>query len=180
MQRHGSAIIGYVVLIVLLSGGAAQSLSGSNTVFSDDIVDKAVTANDLGTNSVTKVKVNDDAIGSAEVVDDSLTGADIKESTLSGPSGRQRNGSSGELSEGIYQWEGTATVKSATAINDQSCSAGNSSVVFDLAANVDTTIAMQGILTLPIHPPITLLAFDCGDATVSNASFTLIRLGNLF
>lgn len=72
-----SAVFGATVLVVLLTAGAAQSLTGSNTVFSDDIVDHAVTAADLGTNSVTKVKVADNAISSAEIKDGSVTNSDL-------------------------------------------------------------------------------------------------------
>lgn len=80
-----SAVLGLAALVILLTAGAAQSLSGSNTVYSDDIVDNAVTSADLGTNSVTKPKVADNAIGGAEVLNNALTGSDINESTLSLP-----------------------------------------------------------------------------------------------
>lgn len=75
-------ILGYTALTVILTAGAAQSLAGSNTVFSDDIADRSVANADLGTNSVSRAKIQDNAIGSSEVLDDSLTGADINESTL--------------------------------------------------------------------------------------------------
>lgn len=75
-------IFGYTALTIILTAGAAQSLSGSNTVFGDDIVDRAVANADLGTNSVSRAKIQDNAVAGAEVVNDSLTGADINESGL--------------------------------------------------------------------------------------------------
>jgi hypothetical protein len=68
-------ILGYTALTVILTSGAAQSLSGSNTVFTDDIVDNHVTNADLGSNSVTSNKV----------ASNTLTGSDINESTLDLP-----------------------------------------------------------------------------------------------
>jgi hypothetical protein len=71
-MRTRSTIIGYAFLTILLTAGAAQSLSSSNTVFSDDIVDGAVTTADVRANAVT----------GSRILDNSVTGADIAESTL--------------------------------------------------------------------------------------------------
>jgi hypothetical protein len=70
-----SAIVGYIALIVLLSAGAAQGLSGSDTVYGGDVVN--------GT------------LSGADIRDNSLTGTDVKESTLrlSCPSGMSVIGS---------------------------------------------------------------------------------------
>lgn len=69
-----STILGFGLLTILLTAGAAQSLSGSNTVFTDDIVDRHVTNADLGTSSVT----------SSKVAANSLTGSDINEASIPG------------------------------------------------------------------------------------------------
>jgi hypothetical protein len=65
-------VVASLSLFLVLSGGTAVALTGSNTVFSDDIVDGQVKAADLGPASV----------AGSEVQDNSLTGADVKESTL--------------------------------------------------------------------------------------------------
>ncbi|MDR7086601.1 hypothetical protein J2X11_001440 [Aeromicrobium panaciterrae] len=65
-------MFGYTALTVLLTAGAAQALSGSNTVRSDDIVASNVKNSDIGTSAVT----------SSKVALDTLTGDDINESTL--------------------------------------------------------------------------------------------------
>jgi hypothetical protein len=44
--------IGVIALLVVLSGGTAYALDGSNTVFSDDIVDGAVKTADIGSGQV--------------------------------------------------------------------------------------------------------------------------------
>ena len=73
MKNFRSTVIGFAVLIVLVSAGAAQSLSGSNTVFTDDIAPKAVHGSDIA----------DNAVSGRTVYPDSITGADVNESTLS-------------------------------------------------------------------------------------------------
>ncbi len=100
-------IIGYVALFFALSTGSAVALTGSNTVFSDDIVDNEVrtadvrndtltggglAAADLKPGSVGTSEVSADSlgagdlapssVGSSEVANDSLTGTDVSEATL--------------------------------------------------------------------------------------------------
>lgn len=60
-------VAGYATLTVLLSAGAAQSLSASNTVFTDDIVDGQVTYADIRDNAMTGKKI----------LNNSITGADL-------------------------------------------------------------------------------------------------------
>lgn len=66
---------GYAALIVVLSAGAAQSLSGSNTVFSDDIADGQVRYAD----------VRDGAMTGRKILNNSITGADVNEASLQLP-----------------------------------------------------------------------------------------------
>jgi hypothetical protein len=72
-----STVVAYLALFLVLSGGTAVALSGSNTVFSDDITDGNVRNSDLGFRAVTLEKINGNAINSGRVVDNSLTGTDI-------------------------------------------------------------------------------------------------------
>ncbi len=81
-MRLRSAVLGMTVVVVTLTAGAAQSLSGSNTVYSDDIVDRSVTAADLGTNSVSRVKIQDNAVAGSEVIDGSITGAEVRDGSI--------------------------------------------------------------------------------------------------
>jgi hypothetical protein len=95
-------VLGFLALFLVLSTGSAVALNGSNTVFSDDIVngevktpdlganavasgkiaDGQVTTADLGANSVSAGKIAGNAVNSSKVADNSLTGVDIDESTL--------------------------------------------------------------------------------------------------
>jgi hypothetical protein len=60
IRRHLSFanVISVIALFVAISGGTAFALSGSNTVFSDDIVDSQVKSPDLAKLSYTAVKPN--------------------------------------------------------------------------------------------------------------------------
>jgi hypothetical protein len=67
-----SSAVGLAAVVVLMGAGAAQSLSGSNTVFGDDIVDGTITTPDLKTG----------ALSGSKILDNSVTGTDVNESTL--------------------------------------------------------------------------------------------------
>lgn len=71
MGRMGT-FAAWLALFTLLAMGTAQGLSGSNTVFSDDIVDGQVTTPDLQSGAVT----------SGKVLDGSLKGKDIAASSV--------------------------------------------------------------------------------------------------
>jgi hypothetical protein len=70
-------VVGYVALFLVLTGGTAQALNGSNTVFSDDIVNRQVRSADLGIQSVRGTHLAPNSIRTGKVVDDNLTGTDI-------------------------------------------------------------------------------------------------------
>jgi hypothetical protein len=84
-------VVALIALFVSLSGTAA-ALSGSNTVYSDDIVDNEVKTPDLANlgvatsklanTAVTNAKLGANAVGTGKVLDNNLTGADIDEATL--------------------------------------------------------------------------------------------------
>lgn len=77
-------LVGYVALFLVLTGGTAQALNGSNTVFSDDIVNGQVRTADIAANAVTTSRLAPSSVGSGRVVDNSLTGADVGDGTLTG------------------------------------------------------------------------------------------------
>jgi hypothetical protein len=74
-------VVALIALFVALSGTAA-ALSGSNTVFSDDVVNNQVRSADvrddtLASGGLQAVDLRSSSVGSSEVQDDSLTGTDI-------------------------------------------------------------------------------------------------------
>jgi hypothetical protein len=68
-------VISTLCLFLLLGGGSAIALTGSNTVQSDDLGPGA---------QVRAPDVADDAVNGADVLNNSLTNADVMESTLQG------------------------------------------------------------------------------------------------
>src|SRR3954454_12335332 len=80
-------VVATLSLFLVLSGGTAVALSGSNTVFSDDIVDNQVKSTDVRDDTLTgggltAADLEAGSVGGSEVGNDSLTGADVKESSL--------------------------------------------------------------------------------------------------
>jgi hypothetical protein len=93
-----------LALFLVLSGGTAVALSGSNTVFSDDIVDNEVYSADVRNDTLSggglvsadvrndtqtspagglgAVDLKPGSVGTSEVAADSLSGGDINESSL--------------------------------------------------------------------------------------------------
>lgn len=76
LPGHGT-VVAYLALFLTLTGGTAFALSGSNTVFSDDIKDGevkgpdirngAVGNGDLAPNSVSGGKIANETVGSADI-----------------------------------------------------------------------------------------------------------------
>jgi hypothetical protein len=81
-MRTRSTIVGFAVLTILLTAGAAQSLSGSNTVFTDDIAPGAVNMSDIHENAVTSSRIANGSVFSGDIANNAVTGTDINESTL--------------------------------------------------------------------------------------------------
>jgi hypothetical protein len=74
-----------LALFIAISGGTAVALSGSNTVFTDDIANDTKPAsggNPAG--GLVAADLRPGSVGSSEVADNSLTGADVNESALAG------------------------------------------------------------------------------------------------
>lgn len=82
MHSKLSTLVGFTVLTLLLTAGAAQSLAGSNTVFSDDIAAGAVRTSDINVNAVTSSRIANGSVFGGDIANNSVTGADIDESTL--------------------------------------------------------------------------------------------------
>src|SRR3954471_8908944 len=66
-----------ILAFLVLGGGTAVALDGSNTVFSDDIVNGEVKNADIGTSEVKANSVAPDSLGSAKIADGSVKNADL-------------------------------------------------------------------------------------------------------
>lgn len=76
-------VVAYVALFFALTG-TATALSGSNTVFSDDIVNGQVKRGDLAPNAVSTSRVADESLLGSDVRAGSLSGSDVNDGSLSG------------------------------------------------------------------------------------------------
>jgi hypothetical protein len=65
-------ILGYIALTVILTAGAAQSLTGRNTVDSGDIIDGTISTSDLKTS----------AVSGSKILNNAVTGTDVDEASL--------------------------------------------------------------------------------------------------
>jgi hypothetical protein len=80
-------IVSSLALFLVLTGGTAVALTGSNTVFTDDITNGHVRNADIGGN----------AVGGGKVADNSLSGADVNESTFAQVPSAANAGNAGTL-----------------------------------------------------------------------------------
>jgi hypothetical protein len=77
-----SNVVGYIALFCFAMSGTAVALDGSNTVFSDDIVDNGVRSedvrnDDLSNGGLQAADLGPSSVGTSEVAPDSLTSADL-------------------------------------------------------------------------------------------------------
>jgi hypothetical protein len=77
MKSIPANVAGYVVLIVILTAGAAQSLAGTNTVDSGDIIDGTIATPDLKTGAVSGSKILDNSITGADVAADAVGSSEL-------------------------------------------------------------------------------------------------------
>ena len=86
--------LGAFAVLLVLTGGTAYALDGSNTVFSDDIVNGEVKSGDLAVDSVASGKIADQQVKNADlsigasssntIADGGIQGVDVKNDTLTG------------------------------------------------------------------------------------------------
>jgi hypothetical protein len=79
LRQHHLALL---CLFLILSGGTAYALDGSNTVFTDDIVDKQVKTADIDAAAVTNGKLAPDSVNSARIASGGVTTADIADAAV--------------------------------------------------------------------------------------------------
>jgi hypothetical protein len=72
-----SNVVGYVAIFMFAMSGSAYGLSGSNTVFSDDIAPKEVGTADLAVDGVTSPKIDDGAVGTGDIQNGGVGQLDI-------------------------------------------------------------------------------------------------------
>ncbi len=77
-QQH----VGLIALFLVLAGGSAYALDGSNTVFTDDIVNGAVRSADLGVESVSSSRIVDGGVTGADLAANAVSSAKVRDGTI--------------------------------------------------------------------------------------------------
>jgi len=174
-------VIATLALFLVLTGGTAVALEGSNTVFSDDIADDQVSSADvrndtLNGGGLTAADLRPASVGSSEVKDDAVTGIDVDESTLgvvpeaSHATNSDRLGGRGAQG---YQRRvvGTCDGGAIRAINGDGAVDCIDQAVFPISA--DLTGTFSGGFGNTRFPPSQLkLDEGCGSNNVASVRFT--------
>jgi hypothetical protein len=77
-----SNVVGYVAIFLFAMSGTAFGLAGSNTVFSDDIVNQEVKTDDIANGDVGIADLGVNSVGSGELNDGSVKSAEINDGTI--------------------------------------------------------------------------------------------------
>jgi hypothetical protein len=75
-------VIAYVALFFALTGGTAFALSGSNTVFTDDIVNGEVKSADIGADEVKSPDILNNGVKTADIADGHVRSPDIQDDAV--------------------------------------------------------------------------------------------------
>jgi len=70
--------LGALAVVLVLTGGTAYALDGSNTVFSDDIVNNEVRTADLKDANLTTVDIRGDAVTTGKIADGTIRDDDLE------------------------------------------------------------------------------------------------------
>ena len=138
--------ISTLCLFLLLTGGTAVALNGTNTVFTDDIANDTQPAS--GGNPAGGLQAADlrsGSVGTSEVANNSLTGADIADFSLT-------NQDVGVLFAEVNS-SGTLANSSGGGVTTVSHGSGNYDVDFARNVAVCTAVATLGPSTGSILPP---------------------------
>jgi hypothetical protein len=73
-----------LALFLVLTGGSAYALTGSNTVFSDDVVNNEVKAADVATDAVGAGELAAGSVGTSELTDNGARSTDVRDDILAG------------------------------------------------------------------------------------------------
>ena len=78
-------VVGYVALFIALSGGTAYALDGSNTVFSDDIVNQEVKTEDIRDANVMTADIRHDAVTTVKIADGAVSTGKLADGAVTAP-----------------------------------------------------------------------------------------------
>jgi len=144
MKSIPASILGYVILTVILTAGAAQSLTGTNTVDSGDIVDGTIKNIDIKPSTITGSRILDNSVGAADLAANAVGNAEMADGAIGEP----------EVADHSLRIDDFATAKAldqtaTPTLNANTC--------------VDTTIALTGAAVGDL--PIVVLRSSNAGAT---------------
>jgi hypothetical protein len=179
-------VVATICLFLVLSGGTAVALTGSNTVFSDDIVNDQVASVDVRNDTLTRggltaADLRPDSVGSSEVKSDSLTGANVDESSFGAvPEASHAVNSDrlgGRAASGYQRRvSGVCDGGAIRAINGDGAVDCIDQAVFPISA--DLTGTFGGGFGATTFPPSQLrLDETCGSNNVAGVRFTNLGSG---
>lgn len=108
-RRDRRLTLAYVLVTALVVGsaslGSASALAGSNTVFSDDIVDGNVKSFDVANNSLITSDIRDNSIASRDIADETIGPADVLNESLTSEDIAYGTITSGDIGEAeVHSW----------------------------------------------------------------------------
>jgi hypothetical protein len=140
-----------ILAFIVLTGGTAVALSGSNTVFTDDIANDTQPAsggNPAG--GLVAADLRPNSVGSSEAANNSLTGADVLESSLTGDvqmlvftNAFLGSGPHKIATVGPYEIDGECAGPNATVKIEALGPAGTVDAMFDVTRNDNTDEGTQ-------------------------------------
>jgi hypothetical protein len=92
-------VMATIAVFLVLSGGTAVALNGSNTVFSDDIVNGEVKDDDIGSNAVRSGKIIDGGVQSVDILDGAVGSPDILDGAVGNNDVRKNAITSGKVQD---------------------------------------------------------------------------------
>ena len=142
-------VIATLALFLVLTGGTAAALKGSNTVFSDDIVNDQVSSADVRDDSLnggglTAADLRPASVGGPEIKDNAIKGIDVDESTLGLVPEASHAANSDQLggrAAGGYQRRvnGTCSGGAIQSIHGDGGVSCSDQAVFPISADLDST-----------------------------------------
>jgi len=142
-------VIATLALFLVLTGGTAVALKGSNTVSSDDIVNDQVFSTDvrddtLNGGGLTATDLRPDSVRGSEIKDNALKGIDVAESTLGLVPQASHAANSDQLggrAAGGYQRRvnGTCSRGAIQSIHGDGRVSCSDQAVFPISADLDST-----------------------------------------
>ena len=148
-----SNVIGYIALFAFAMSGTASALDGSDTVFSDDIVNGEVKPADIATNAVRTSEIQNGQVGTADLGDGTVTELKLAADSVTGAKVLDGEIGNADLADGAVSVNKVqdGAINSAKVLDDSQVGGGLGPQ--DLATNAvaQAEIATDGVAATEIQ-----------------------------